>query len=177
MVTFNFLPLVNAGSDVSIALGTTTSLTANGAVSFQWLPSLDLTCDTCTHPDASPQSTTTYTLLGTDINGCTAADTITIYVNIICNEPFIPNAFSPNGDGENDKFLVQGVSCVVPNTFLLSIYDRWGNKIIDIHDPTQGWDGAYNLKDMNTDGFFYYFSASLINGISVSKKGSFSLIK
>ena len=74
---------------------------------------------------ASPQTTTTYTLTSTDPNGCIAVDQVT--VTVIPSEEytvFVPNTFTPNGDGANDLFLLYGYNLDLVLSF--RIYDRWG---------------------------------------------------
>ncbi|HVA98882.1 MAG TPA: PKD domain-containing protein, partial [Bacteroidia bacterium] len=78
-------------------------------------------------------------LIVTDNNGCKDSITKTIYVEgqyVI----YVPNAFTPNGDGINDVFNVKGTG-IDPNNFDMSIYDRWGILIFHTTNLNQGWDG------------------------------------
>ncbi|TAL58572.1 MAG: gliding motility-associated C-terminal domain-containing protein, partial [Bacteroidetes bacterium] len=87
---------------------------------------------------------------------------------------YIPNAFSPNGDGENDIFYVRG-NCIKELTFI--IYNRWGEKVFKTTDPKQGWDGTHRGKTANTAVFAYYMNAVLASGEKISRKGNVSLIR
>ncbi|TAL57928.1 MAG: gliding motility-associated C-terminal domain-containing protein, partial [Bacteroidetes bacterium] len=87
---------------------------------------------------------------------------------------YIPNAFSPNGDGENDIFYVRG-NCIKELTFI--IYNRWGEKVFETTDPKICWDGIYKGKPLNTAVFVYYMEATLTNGEKINRKGNISLIK
>lgn len=91
-----------------------------------------------------------------------------------CGEMFVPNAFSPDNNGENDMECVYG-KCV--KSVYFAIYDRWGEKVFETTDLMKCWDGTYKGKDMNTAVFVYYMNAKLISGEEVIKKGNISLIR
>lgn len=91
-----------------------------------------------------------------------------------CAEIFVPNAFSPNNDMENDLECVLG-NCI--QDFYFAIYDRWGEKVFESTDPKNCWDGTYKGKLMNTAVFVYYLQATLNNGETIKKKGNVSLIR
>jgi hypothetical protein len=76
--------------------------------SYNWLPNYRLSCNTCPIPFANPQFTTTYTVELEDIYGCKNSEDVTVVV--ICNNQnfFVPNTFSPNGDGQNEVFFPRG---------------------------------------------------------------------
>lgn len=91
-----------------------------------------------------------------------------------CGEMFVPNAFSPNNDGENDMECVYG-KCV--KSLYFAIYDRWGEKVFETTDMMQCWDGTFKGKEMNTAVFVYYMRAKLTTGDEINKKGNISLIR
>lgn len=80
-VTVNALPIVSAGNDITVCQGTVVNLSASGAINYSWQPSTGLSCTICSSPAAIPSSTTTYTVTGTDANGCSSSDMVTITVN------------------------------------------------------------------------------------------------
>jgi gliding motility-associated-like protein len=90
------------------------------------------------------QDTGTYvvTLYVTNADGCKDSISRTVIVegNFSC---YVPNAFTPNGDGVNDIFLPVVLNAE-PGTYILDIFDRWGNLIFETSDPVQGWDGRAN---------------------------------
>jgi gliding motility-associated-like protein len=89
---------------------------------------------------------------------------------------FIPNAFTPNGDGKNDIWRI--VTATGIELKQLVVYDRWGNKVWSASDITQGWDGTYGgkLQDLNT--FYYLFSYRCVNdGQDYLKKGDVILMR
>ncbi len=80
-VTINPLPNITTGPDVAICSGSSTTLSASGGVSYVWTPGTGLSCTNCQNPVASPAITTTYTVTGTDANGCQNTATTTVTVN------------------------------------------------------------------------------------------------
>jgi gliding motility-associated-like protein len=98
-----------------------------------------------------------------------------VYVDKPCTgEIFVPNAFSPNGDGQNDKFRVHG-NCF--REFLLRIYDRWGEKVFESNSPGFAWDGTFRGQEMDPAVFVWYLEATFVDGTSVNKKGNVSLVR
>lgn len=97
-----------------------------------------------------------------------------ILINDECGDLFVPTAFSPNDDSQNDLECVYG-KCI--ETLLFSIYNRWGEKVFETTDQKQCWDGIYRGKKMNTGVFVYYLQATLKTGESVTKKGNIGLVR
>lgn len=89
-------------------------------------------------------------------------------------EVFVPNAFSPNNDGQNDFLCIYG-KCI--ETLNLVIYDRWGEKVFETTDAKQCWDGTYKGKLMNSAVFVYYYNVTLFSGENLVKKGNISLVR
>lgn len=168
--------IADAGIDVTINKGETIQLTASGGGTYSWSPLTGLDNSSISNPIANPTITTTYTLLITDNNGCTATDELTITVETPCvnNEVYIPNSFSPNGDGINDLLYVRG-NCI--ENMLFTVYNRWGEKIFESNDITKAWDGTYNNQPMGTGVYAYYIEAVLKSKDIVNNKGNISLIR
>lgn len=168
-----------AASFTTITLGGSSQLTAAGGGTYSWYPSTGLSCVTCTNPVATPNQTTTYCVIVTDANGCTDSACVTITVDIPCGTveltKLIPNAFSPNSDGQNEKLCVPNNLCI--KSFIIRIYDRWGEKVFESDNISACWDGTVNGKPVNSAVFVYYFDAELTNGEKFSQKGNISLVK
>ena len=173
VLNFTANATVTASSTIIIT-GNSSQLTATGGGTYLWTPASGLSCTTCSNPVATPTVTTTYCCHVIDSNGCTDDVCITINVEIPCGELFVPNAFSPNNDGENDFECVLG-NCIESLTF--TIFDRWGEKVFETNDPKICWDGNYHGKAMNTAVFVYQFEAKLNTGETISKKGNITLIR
>lgn len=169
-VVVNFLPAVGIIPPVdTIQLGDNATLTASGGITYSWSNG-----STTSIIVVSPTETTTYTVVVADTNGCTALDTVTVFVELNCGEVFVPNAFSPNGDGKNDVLFVRG-KCIKALEFV--IYNRWGQEVFRTTDLTKGWDGIYKDKKENTSVFVYYMEATLITGEKRDEKGTIILIR
>lgn len=167
-------PTASVSNNITIAAGQSTTLSATGGVSYQWSPALGLSCITCQNPVAAPQVTTKYYVTVTNANGCTTLDSITVTVDVLCKSFYIPNAFSPNNDGENDIFMIKG-DCI--KTMHLTICNRWGEKVFETDNIKNGWDGKYKGQQMNSDTFIYYLSADMDDRTTINKKGNIALLK
>jgi len=96
-----------------------------------------------------------YTVKVADVNGCTAKDTVYIEPGNCCEQVFIPNAFSPNGDGVNDVFKMTTSAGI--DLLQFAVYNRWGNKVWSSTDFRAAWDGTYNGKIQNMETYYYIF--------------------
>lgn len=169
------VPLVDAGENQEINIGESVVLNGEGSTGiYSWDPTNHLSCSDCLQPMASPLQTTTYTLSITAPNGCTASDTVQVLVNIICGEVFVPNAFSPNTDGENDQLCVYG-NCF--KTLRFMVFDRWGEKVFDSDSTKPCWDGTFRNKTMNSAVFGFYLEGTLFTGEEIKRKGEINLIR
>lgn len=166
------LPFADAGSNTLITPGSSTLLSASGGGNYLWTPSLGLSCVNCSNPTASPGEKTTYYVTVTDSNGCTATDSVV--VDITCKGFYIPNAFSPNNDGQNDIYYING-DCLEQFTF--TIYNRWGEIVFQTRDASIGWDGKHRGNEMNTAVFSYLIEGKQIKGNTFTQKGNISLVR
>lgn len=137
-------PSVSAGNDTTIAPGQRIQLnpSVTGFISaYQWTPGTGLDNPFQPDPIASPTGTTTYQLDVTADNGCTASGRISVGVYYPVQ---MPNAFTPNGDGQNDVFRVP---LAVPQKIKsFSVYDRWGDRVFMTTNTGNGWDGTFNNR-------------------------------
>ncbi|GIV28000.1 MAG: hypothetical protein KatS3mg027_1814 [Bacteroidia bacterium] len=167
-------PSANAGSDVTINQIQTATLTATGGGTYLWTPSAGLDCDTCATVNAKPTETTNYCVTVTNTDGCVDTACVTVTVDFICGEIFVPTIFSPNDDGKNDTYCVLG-NCIKEIDF--KIYSRWGEIVFSTNDPKICWDGTYKGKLMNTGSFVYVLEATLTDGTLIQEKGNFTLVR
>jgi gliding motility-associated-like protein len=174
---------VNAPS-VSISVDPTilcykTSLKANatGAVSYTWYPDQWISCTNCPDPELTPLQTTEYCVEGIDTNSCIEKVCKTITVDFSGDHNFsLPNAFTPNGDGVNDNFCLQGWSSCNA-TFGIIIFDRWGEKVFESSDPKFCWDGTFKGQLLSSDVYIYSVNAKYKDDTEVTKKGNITLIR
>jgi gliding motility-associated-like protein len=168
-VTVLPVPTAGAGADVTITSGSNTTLTATGGGTYSW--STGATTSAIT---VAPAATTTYCVYVTNSSGCVSSDCITVTVDPDCGELFVPTAFSPNGDNNNDILYIEG-NCIVELQF--EVFDRWGAKVFETADRLKGWDGIYKGQPLNTAVFAYKLRARLATGEEVNRKGNISLVR
>ena len=164
----------SVSNNVIIPIGKTTILVATGGVTYQWIPAIGLTCDTCSNPVARPLEDTRYCVIVTDENLC--ADTACVEVKVINCKIFVPNAFSPNGDNENDNECFFGTAC--SSNMHVKIFNRFGEMVFETTDFNQCWDGTYQGKFLNVDVFYYTFEAiDAYSGNVTIEKGTITLMR
>lgn len=154
-------PTVNAGPDVQSLPGSTVQLNATGSSnisSWLWKPADFLSCIQCPSPISTTNRTMLYIVEARTAENCTAADSVKVEILCNGNQIYIPNSFTPNGDGTNDSFTVLGNGASLIKLFV--IYDRWGNKVFErkniaADDPLAKWDGNYNGYPAPVGSFTY----------------------
>lgn len=145
--------------------------------SYFWDPSFTLNANGIPNPVARPNETTEYAVEVMDENGCVTIRTVLVTVyDPICEPPyiFLPNAFSPNGDGENDVLYLLGNYI---EEFYLVIYNRWGEKIFETRDQNVGWDGTYKGERLSPDVYGYYLTVRCIDQDEFFDKGNITLMR
>ncbi|MCB0794629.1 MAG: gliding motility-associated C-terminal domain-containing protein, partial [Flavobacteriales bacterium] len=108
---------------------------------------------------------------------CTRMDSVFVSVyELNCEEPdiFVPNAFTPNGDGNNDVLFVRG-RFITDLEF--KIFDRWGEKVFETTDQAVGWDGTFRGEPAGAAVFVYHLRVVCEDGRSYFKKGNVTLIR
>jgi gliding motility-associated-like protein len=94
---------------------------------------------------------------------------------MLCDQFFVPNLFSPNGDGNNDSFCFYGTDCI--EKFHVQIFDRWGNKVFDSEDRDVCWDGSYKSKLMDPGVYVYKVEAFTYQKKILNRNGNVTLIR
>jgi gliding motility-associated-like protein len=171
-------PTLVTGGDITIIKGTTGTITATGGVTYTWTPSNYLSCSNCSSPIASPSVNTEY-CVKTNNGACIDEKCVNVTVEIYCdnnNDFGTPNAFTPNNDGVNDFFCLQGWNDCI-SSFKIAIFDRWGEKVYESSDPNFCWDGTYQGKPLNSAVFVFYINAQALKIGAVSKKGNITLVR
>ncbi|HRH59564.1 MAG TPA: gliding motility-associated C-terminal domain-containing protein, partial [Chitinophagaceae bacterium] len=154
-------PSVNAGSDITILTGGSTIInaTASGGntLTYQWQPPTALSSTIVLTPEASPLYDTYYVLTATNEDACSNSDSVLIKV---LQNPQIPNAFSPNGDGINEKWIIKYLDsypdCIV------EIFNRYGQLIFHSSGYNNPWDGTYNGKPLPVGTYYYIIDTKKI---------------
>ena len=124
---------------------------------LEWSPAAGVSDPFISNPILAPEETTTYTLTFSDNFGCTALDTFRVNVidpsTLECI-PFLPTAFTPNGDGLNDTYGIDNPFALVDFTSF-EIFDRWGGRMFFTDDPLIRWDGSFKGQRVNPGVYLY----------------------
>lgn len=155
----------------SITMGDTITLFATGIniASYHWRPSSNILNDTTRNAVVWPANTTIYTLTATSFEGC--ENEAAVKVNVITGL-YIPNAFTPNGDGRNDTWGIKGLE-IYPNC-TVNIYDRFGNSVFQSRGYTIPWNGSNKNHQYTTATFVYVID---LNNGSKPISGTITIIK
>lgn len=177
------IPTVNAGLDKTINVGQMTDLVpeiSRDVVNVIWSPTGSIFRNHYPAITVKPRETTEYQVLVTNEGGCRSRDLVTI--NVICNgaNVFIPNTFSPNGDGMNDVFYARGTGLFSVKT--ARVYNRWGEIVYERNnfqsdDVSAGWDGTYKGVKLSPDVYVYTIDILCDNNTVLPFKGNIALIK
>jgi gliding motility-associated-like protein len=182
-ILVNPLPTVSLPSVITMQVGYPVNIPAaysSGIVSYTWTPPVGLSCADCPEPIAGPKFNTKYTVTIVDSNGC--RNTGNIQIITICKNAnvFVPNTFSPNGDGINDVFYVRGRG--LDRVKSLRIFNRWGEVVFEqnnfpVNDPAYGWNGKYKSNKPQADVYIYQLEVFCDNSQVIRFEGNIALIQ
>lgn len=150
-------------------------------VSYEWmLDGVPINCSNCPTLDIAPETEQVYSLTITDENGCQATASINVLI-LIVRKVYIPNVFTPNGDGINDWFTVYS-NDDVESVNVLRVFNRWGSLLFEATDfqtnvPEAGWDGSFKSQKMQAAVFVYYVEVSYKDGETEVFLGDISIIE
>ncbi len=161
--------------ETTIILGTSVSIYANGGANYFWTPSESLSSSNSPDPVASPTVTTTYYVTIIFPDGCETLDSVIVRVdpNPIIN---FPNAFTPNGDGKNDRFRPQYKGLLDVEYF--RVYNRWGQLLYESTNIIEGWDGTYKGVEQEVGSYVYLFGGkSTVGSNPIQQQGNVTLMR
>lgn len=175
---------IELSEDVEIDLGDSTELFVNTIpadfLSIVWKTVEETDSTNTVERTVTPVRTTVYTVEVTGTNGCVATAQVTVFVNET-TALFAPNAFTPDGDGINDVFMLfAGQTVKEIKSFM--IFDRWGDRVYEAgpfqpNDPQFGWDGYHNGILMNPAVFVFFAEVELVDGRTVIVEGDVTLLR
>jgi gliding motility-associated-like protein len=147
----------------------------------EWQSGAHLTCTDCLNPQVEGLSSGVYTLQITDIFGCVGTASVNLQISHEV-DVYIPTAFSPNGDRQNDFFTVYADEDQVQEVLSLLVFDRWGNQVFAArnflpNDERVGWDGQINGDAADAAVFVYVAVLKLKDQTAVTKKGQVVLVR
>jgi gliding motility-associated-like protein len=162
---------------IEVALNDTTDVT----YSWQQISGvMGLVTDSTYSFDITPEDGVQYQFTATNSNGC-SVDSIVIIDVSKPRRANAPTGFSPNGDGMNDYFFIQGGDKVQEIT-IFRVYDRWGTLVfegnnITINVPEQGWDGIYRGRPATSGTYTWYSDVLFLDGHTEQIKGNIILLR
>lgn len=174
-------PIAIAASNVTITAGQIVTLTASGGGTYTWSHG-----GSGSPVVVAPPVTTVYCVTVTDASGCSDTSCVTVYVEATNCSGFstedafvLPSAFSPNADGQNDKWRMLYppalADCI--QEFNVAVYSRWGELVFESISLAFAWDGTYQEETEGTAVFAYYVNATMKDGTKIKKKGNVSLLR
>ena len=169
-------------SDTLIAEGESVTLRAGAldAEMFEWTDSLGVVLGTDSTLTITPPQSATYNVLITNDKGCDT--TLSVRVDVVPLEIFVPNVFSPNGDNNNDRFQVFGTGI---QSVKLRIFNRLGDLLFETDqwiegtsfDDTIGWDGTFNSKIQQNGNYVWSLNGLFINNQPFKRTGNILLMR
>jgi gliding motility-associated-like protein len=175
---------VELSDDQVISLGDSAEMMAvvnlpfDSIANIQWTGIDSIDCPNCLTQIVAPIITTAYSISVTSVDGCADSDTTTVFVSTDHNF-YIPNIFSPNGDGINDVISI-GVSDDVESILAFSIFDRWGNLVFEKNNALSSdvvWDGMFDGRRLNPGVFTYKALVKYSDGLFETRYGDITLIR
>jgi gliding motility-associated-like protein len=174
---------VNAGNAVTIASGDQTQLnaTATAGANYLWTANvapLALSSATILNPIANPIATTTYRLTVSDpANLCPSVNS-SVTVTVVQSCINVRNAFTPNGDGVNDLWLVYDQAfCLQPDGAFVTVYNRYGNKVYEAKGYKNNWNGTYKGKPIPDGTYYAVIEFVLLNGRKQYAKTDLTILR
>jgi gliding motility-associated-like protein len=150
---------------------------------FSWSPADFLSCGDCPDPLVRPWRNMNYRLQATDANGCKVQDEASVFVNVV-RTVYIPNTFTPNSDGRNDRFRIRTGVKSIRSVRAFRVFDRWGELVFEAMDfdplaerPQDGWDGTFRGRRLTPDVYFFYAEIEYIDDEVIIEKGEVLLVR
>lgn len=175
------LPYLQAPDEQRLLKGDSVKLPtfANSSDAIMWEPSTDLSCDSCPRPIASPLETQEYQVTAVDTQyGCVNKDSTVVSVYEQCEEEqvFVPNTFTPNGDGRNDRLYARTLG--VKELIHFRVFDRWGELMFETDNFNEGWDGTNpSGKKLSSGVYVYVVKVLCYNNVKLTTSGNVTIIK
>jgi gliding motility-associated-like protein len=171
------LTIADTIADTIVLIGSTIKINASPFdLNYKWTATTNFNQISPSSIESKIDKTSTYYVVVENEN-CSTKDSISISpYDWLCEFPyvFVPNAFSPNNDNQNDVLYVKGRPI---SSILLRIYDRWGELVFESTSLNDGWDGTYKEKALPPDVYDYYLLVTCINGVKNKIQGNITLLR
>ena len=170
---------VFAGDDTSVLIGQPVQLDAvdidnSGFDRYTWSPPTGLNDPSIKNPIATISADIVYTVTASTPNGCVGVGSVSIKVYHVV-DIFVPNAFTPNGDGHND--VLRAVPIGIRDFKYFVVYNRWGQQVFYTRDAAKGWDGSINGKPQDTGTYVWAAAGADFTGKGIQRRGTVVLIR
>jgi gliding motility-associated-like protein len=165
-------PIVDAGSDKIVLTGNTAVLDGKAEgenINYSWSPNNFITDITLLNPVVSPVADMNYTLTATSVYGCSSADDVLVKV---VTGIYVPNAFTPNGDGMNDEWRIPFLDPAFGAA--VSVFNRYGQLVYHCESQVVAWDGKLNGKKQSAGVYVYLVT---FKGSKLQLKGHLTLLR
>lgn len=177
------IPVVDAGIDLTVSAGSPIRLNATASADvtkYLWTPAFNISCPTCKDPVVTTGKDMKFKLEVKNDGGCTNTDEVSVFVTCNNGNLFIPNTFSPNGDGANDIFYPRGKG--ISKIQSLRVFNRWGELVFEKmnflpNDISMGWNGTYKGQKLTADVFIYTCDVVCENNVVLPYKGDIMLLR
>lgn len=168
--------IADAGpSDTSVVLGQPLQLHATGGSNYSWSPITWLDVPTIADPVSRPQNNIRYVVTVSDASGCFARDSINVHVYFMKADILVPNAFTPNGDGNNDIFRPILIGMKSLDKF--AIFNRWGQQVYYGTGKNVGWDGTLAGRPQDMATYVWYAEGVDFMDTVIKRKGYMVLVR
>ena len=166
----------NAGpSDTSAVINEPIVLNGSGGITYLWEPATWLSNPFISNPIATPQEDITYQLTAISNGGCKAIDNIRIKVYKIAPGFYVPGAFTPNNDGNND--VIRPILMGMRSLKLFSVYNRWGQLLFTTSEKGKGWDGTFKGNQQDPGTFVWMAEGETYLRTIIKKQGTIVLLR
>ena len=162
-------------SDTSVVLGQSLVLHATGSINYVWTPATYLDNPNIATPVSLPQNNITYTVKVSDNTGCSATDTINVRVFFLQPDLYVPSAFTPGGNDQNDLF--RPIALGIQSLESFRVYNRWGVLLYTTNIIGEGWNGKYKNADQESATYVWQANATDYKGRKIFRKGTVILIR
>lgn len=172
------LPVISAGPDQTVVEGDVVNFAGTGPAGTQlisWTPSTGMNGANTYTPSVKLNTTTTYTMTVRDNQSCTSSDNVVITVLPYCLK--VMDAFTPNGDGQNDTWVVTNNGGACTKQVYVTVFNRYGNIVYKDDNYANKWDGRYDGKPVADGTYYYVITYRLINGAAITVKGDVTILR
>jgi gliding motility-associated-like protein len=154
------------------------TIASSDVASYTWTPSSFLNCTNCPAPETRPNQPIEYTVTVTNGDDCVASDKIAIALNCKDSKVYIPNAFTPNKDGKNDRFHISGSGITKAN--YLRIFNQFGQMVFErknfsLDDRANDCDGYFKGQRATAGTYVYFLEMNCLDQV-ITRKGSLVVV-